>query len=61
MGSIILFNVILMLVEANERAPCERPGREDQECEKTEITVLNHVLLGIYTVECAIRLFVDRG
>jgi len=37
MGTIIVLNLVQIMVEANERAPCQRPGRREEDCDRTRI------------------------
>lgn len=58
MGAIILFNVGLMVVEADIGATCEDVNSL---CTPRWVATINHVLLGVYTAEILVRLYAYRS
>jgi len=67
MGVLICFNIILVIWETDETAKCEEPEWRDDmlNCPYLGanvfwLRVTNYLLLLIYTVECSVRLYVQR-
>lgn len=67
MGLIIVGNLFLIMFEADQDAKCY-PSHLNSvaECEDRSdniqwLVIVNNILLIIYTVECLLRAFVDRG
>jgi len=54
-GLAIAFNLAILLVEIDQRAGCY-----PKTCETTTITAMNRFLLGVYTVEAGMRMYVQR-
>lgn len=58
MGAIIVFNVLVMIIETDQGADCDAEMAED--CVEPWIGISNMCLLIIYTVESAMRIYVER-
>ncbi|CAE7811757.1 CAC [Symbiodinium sp. CCMP2592] len=74
MGLIISANVVIMIFETDADATCHRPPSgtvadpsysmstcTSQSSSILWLSIVNYLLLTIYTVECALRAFVERG
>jgi len=55
---IILFNIVLMAIEVDAVAAC--PGFKDN-CTPNYVQISNYALLGIYTAEVMLHIFVERA
>jgi len=70
MGILIMLNVVLIIWETDQSARCEDPLQYDTEADDEDcpyygknilwVRVTNLLLLGIYSAECAARLYVQR-
>mmetsp|Transcript_21531 Transcript_21531/g.61603 ORF Transcript_21531/g.61603 Transcript_21531/m.61603 type:complete len:801 (+) Transcript_21531:227-2629(+) len=60
MGAVIVFNVFIMIMETDETAACPLPTEESDKCVSHWIVISNYILLGFYTLEVALRLYVER-
>lgn len=58
MTMIILFNIVLMAIEVDAVAGC--PSFEDV-CTPTYVTISNYALLGVYTAEVMLHIFIERS
>mmetsp|Transcript_70937 Transcript_70937/g.178884 ORF Transcript_70937/g.178884 Transcript_70937/m.178884 type:complete len:729 (-) Transcript_70937:50-2236(-) len=56
MGLVIFTNIVLMIMETDASASCEK----EDNCVPKWLDVCNYILLGIYTVEVLMRIFVLR-
>jgi len=54
-SGLIVFNLVLMIIEADQRAKCY-----PEDCEVPAIKLLNRVMLVVYTIEAGIRMYVDQ-
>eukprot|EP00930_Biecheleria_cincta_P098698 TRINITY_DN9034_c0_g1_i1.p1 TRINITY_DN9034_c0_g1~~TRINITY_DN9034_c0_g1_i1.p1 ORF type:complete len:608 (-),score=113.40 TRINITY_DN9034_c0_g1_i1:14-1837(-) len=58
-GAVIIVNFVVIIVEADMKASCS--SAEDASCESIALSVLNNLLLSIYIIEAAVRIFVYRS
>jgi len=58
MGTMILFNIVLIMIETDRRLLCEDPDGPDCAANNPDIVVPDHICLVLYSVELAMRLYV---
>lgn len=59
MTMIILFNIVLMAIEVDAVAGC--PGHHTDNCTPHYVQMSNYALLGVYTAEVILHIFVERA
>eukprot|EP00440_Ansanella_granifera_P061341 gb/GFBE01066499.1/.p1 GENE.gb/GFBE01066499.1/~~gb/GFBE01066499.1/.p1 ORF type:complete len:621 (+),score=133.12 gb/GFBE01066499.1/:1-1863(+) len=57
MGVVILFNVIVMVIEVNADAGC----LDDEGCSVMFCDISNNILLGIYTLDLLVTMYIERA